>query len=131
MAALRRDQWLLFAITGIITGVAAQFRPNLILIPALLAAYAIWKGPARRQAARAAVLVVCAAAVLMPWMIRNYGLTKTVLPTSVHGGAQLWYGTLQVGPYLNSRGYNPRSVFETPAFEYTSLDSCRSSSAAA
>jgi len=123
MAALRCDQWPLFAITGVITGVAAQFRPNLILIPVVLGVYALWKGPVVRQAARAAVLIVCAAAVLMPWIIRNYGLTKTVLPTSVHGGAQLWYGTLQVGPYLNSRGYNPRSVFETPAFEYTSLDS--------
>ena len=58
----------------------------------------------------------------MPWMIRNYRLTNTLIPTSVHGGAQLWYGTLQVGPYLNSRGYNPRSVFEARAFEYTSLD---------
>ncbi|HUK32967.1 MAG TPA: hypothetical protein VLV86_03590 [Vicinamibacterales bacterium] len=44
------------------------------------------------------------------------------MPTSVHGGAQLWYGTLQVGPYRDSRGYNPRSIFEAPAFEYTSLD---------
>ncbi len=25
------------------------------------------------------------------------------LPTSTHGGVQLWYGTLQVGPYLESR----------------------------
>ena len=30
-----------------------------------------------------------------------------VLPTSVHGGVQLWYGTLQVGPYLHSRALQP------------------------
>jgi hypothetical protein len=35
---------------------------------------------------------------------------------------QLWYGTLQVGPYLHSRAYNPRSLFDAPAFEYTSLE---------
>src|SRR5262249_13982725 len=29
--------------------------------------------------------------------------------------------TLQVGPYLNSRAYNPRSVFDTSSFEYSSL----------
>src|SRR5439155_1517541 len=87
-----------------------------------LAAYAIWIRPARRYVIHALVLLVCAGATLTPWVVRNYRLTKTIVPTSVHGGAQLWYGTLQVGPYLESRGYNPRSVFETPAFEYTSLD---------
>jgi Dolichyl-phosphate-mannose-protein mannosyltransferase len=122
MAAAQSDRRSWFAVTGLLTGVASQFRPNLILIPALLAAYAVWQRPVRRYVVHATVLLACAGAVLMPWVIRNYRLTKTLLPTSVHGGAQLWYGTLQVGPYLNSRGYNPRSVFEAPAFEYTSLD---------
>src|SRR6185437_7656883 len=67
------------------------------------------------------ILLVGAGATLMPWIVRNYLLTKSIVPTSVHGGAQLWYGSLQVGPYLDSRGYNPRSIFESPAFRYTSL----------
>jgi len=111
-----------FALVGVVTGVMSQFRPNLILIPGLFAAYAIWKRPVRRSVVHAAVLLLCAGAALTPWIVRNYRLTKTVLPTSVHGGAQLWYGTLQTGKYLDSRGYNPRSIFESPAFEYTSLD---------
>ena len=119
--ALDHDSRAWFALAGVITGVMSQFRPNLILIPVLLAGYAIWKRPIRRSAAHAIVLLACAAATLTPWIVRNYQLTKTIVPTSVHGGAQLWYGTLQVGPYLNSRGYNPRSIFESPAFEYTSL----------
>jgi hypothetical protein len=122
MAAARKDRRSWFAFTGLLTGIASQFRPNLILIPLLLAACAVWQRPIRRYVVHAAVLLACAGAALMPWMIRNYRLTNTLLPTSVHGGAQLWYGTLQVGPYLNSRGYNPRSVFEAPAFKYTSLD---------
>jgi hypothetical protein len=122
LAADRKDRRSWFALTGLLTGIASQFRPNLILIPLLLAACAVWQRPIRRYVVHAAVLLACAGAVLMPWMIRNYRLTNTLLPTSVHGGAQLWYGTLQVGPYLNSRGYNPRSVFEAPVFEYTSLD---------
>ena len=111
-----------FALAGVVTGVMSQFRPNLILIPGVLAAYAIWKQPVRRYVVHAAVLLLCAGAMLAPWVVRNYRLTKTIIPTSVHGGAQLWYGTLQTGKYLDSRGYNPRSVFEAPAFEYTSLD---------
>ena len=46
-----------------------------------------------------------------------------MLPTSVHGGVQLWYGTLQVGPYSAQPGLQPAIVFEAPAFDYTSLDS--------
>ncbi len=119
---LERDRLLLFGLTGLIAGLMSQFRPNLILIPGLLAAYVVWKYPVRRSVARVSVLLAAAALALTPWIVRNYKLTGTLIPTSVHGGAQLWYGTLQVGPYLDSRGYNPRSIFETPAFEYTSLD---------
>jgi Dolichyl-phosphate-mannose-protein mannosyltransferase len=111
-----------FAITGILGGLAPQFRPNLILIPPLLAAYTIWMQRTRRAAAHAAVLLACTGVMLAPWVVRNYRLTGLVLPTSVHGGVQLWYGTLQVGPALQSRARNIRSVFEAPAFEYTSLD---------
>jgi hypothetical protein len=100
-----------------------QFRPNLILLPIVFAMFAVAGRRHARGAAQALVLVGCAAGVLMPWVARNYRLTRTVLPTSVHGGVQLWYGTLQVGPYLQSRAYNPRSVFESPVFGYTSLDS--------
>jgi len=120
--ALDRDSLAWFALTGLLTGLMSQFRPNLILVPGVLAAYAIWTRPVKRHLAHAIVLLACAAATLTPWVIRNYRLTRSIVPTSVHGGAQLWYGTLQVGEYLDSRGYNPRSVFETPAFEYTSLN---------
>src|SRR4051812_36630411 len=121
MTAVDKDKAGWFAIVGVITGVMSQFRPNLILIPGVLAAYAIWKRPVRRSILHALVLLACAGATLVPWIVRNYRLTKTIVPTSVHGGAQLWYGSLQVGPYLDSRGYNPRSIFESPAFDYTSL----------
>jgi hypothetical protein len=111
-----------FALVGLLTGLAAQFRPNLILIPPLLGLYASIERRTRRRLAQAAVLIVCAAAALAPWVIRNYRLTGMVVPTSVHAGVQLWYGTLQTGPYLHSRAYNPRSVFEAPVFDYTSLE---------
>ena len=111
-----------FAIAGVLVGIAPQFRPNLILVPALLAGYAIWTMRTRQAVAQGLLLLLCAGAVLAPWVIRNYRLTGMLLPTSVHGGVQLWYGTLQVGPALHSRASNVRSVFEAPAFEYTSLD---------
>ena len=94
MNAVDRDKRALFGLTGLVAGVMSQFRPNLILIPALLAAYAVWKRPVRRSFVHAAVLLLCAGATLTPWVIRNYRLTRMLLPTSVHGSTQLWYGTL-------------------------------------
>jgi hypothetical protein len=121
--ARRQEDWRWFALTGLLAGVAPQLRPNLILIPLALVGYAVLERRTATRLAHAAVLMLCAAAALTPWTVRNYTLTHTLLPTSVHGGVQLWYGTLQVGPYLNSRSYNPATVFEAPVFEYTSLDS--------
>src|SRR5262245_13105658 len=121
VAARRCDDWRLYALVGLLTGIAPQFRPNLILIPGLLAAFAMVERRTMARAARSATLLACAIAALTPWIVRNYRLTHSILPTSVHGGVQLWYGTLQTGQFLNSRAHNPRSVFEAPAFEYTSL----------
>jgi hypothetical protein len=125
-------RWPQYALAGLLAGLAPQFRPNLILVPILLAVFIVFDhrftvrlkaDPTdRRRLVNAAVLLAGAAAALTPWVLRNYRLTGTVLPTSVHGGVQLWYGTLQVGPYLHSRAYNPRAVFEAPVFDYTSLD---------
>lgn len=121
--ARRRESWRWFAAVGLLAGLAPQFRPNLILIPALLAVFGLVERLGLRRLGHVALMSACAASALAPWVIRNYRLTRTVLPTSVHGGVQLWYGTLQAGPYLRSRAYNPRSVFESPAFSYTSLAS--------
>jgi hypothetical protein len=120
--ARRRESGRWFAITGVLAGIAPQFRPNLVLIPLLLAGFAGSERRNRTRAAHACLLVACSAGMLLPWVVRNYRLTHTVLPTSVHGGVQLWYGTLQVGPYLQSRAYNPRSVFDASVFDYTSLN---------
>ena len=121
-AARRHERWRAFAAAGLLAGLAPQFRPNLIFVPLLIAGYAVLERRTRRRLLGAAVLLFCTAAALAPWVWRNYRLTGTVIPTSIHGGVQLWYGTLQVGPNLRSRAHNPRSIFEAPAFEYTSLD---------
>jgi len=120
--ARQREDARWFALAGLMAGIAPQLRPNLVLVPVALAGYAILERRAAIRVAHAALLLACAAAALTPWTVRNYLLTRTLLPTSVHGGVQLWYGTLQVGPYLTSRSYNPAAVFETPVFEYTSLN---------
>jgi dolichyl-phosphate-mannose-protein mannosyltransferase len=120
--ARRGGNWRLFALAGILLGIAAQFRPNLILVAPLLAVFLLAERPDRGGVRHAALLVALAAAMLVPWTVRTYRLTGTILPTTTHGALQLWYGTLQSGPYLKSRAHNPRSAFEKGTFPYTSLD---------
>jgi dolichyl-phosphate-mannose-protein mannosyltransferase len=118
----RNGRWPWFAACGLLCGIAAQFRPNLLLLPLVLAALQLLFRPGTARSLRDATLIVAVAALtLMPWTIRNRRLAGQFIPTSTHGGVQLWYGTLQAGPYLDSRAYNPRSIFETPVFDYSSL----------
>jgi len=113
-----------FAASGLLAGIAPQMRPNLILFPIVLAGVAliVSAGMPRRRVGLVAYLALAATA-LAPWTFRNWRLTGDFMPTSSHGGIQLWYGTLQTGPYLKSRAHNPRSVFDASPFEYTSLSS--------
>lgn len=113
------------AVAGALSGIVPQFRPNMILLPiVVVAAYVVWPAPARRsrRLLQCAIFLAAMGALLMPWIVRNYRYTGAILPTSTHGGIQLWYGTLQTGPYLESRAHNPRSNFASAAFPYTSLE---------
>jgi hypothetical protein len=150
--AHRMSRTWAYVAAGALSGLVPQFRPNMILLPVLvIAGYAFWpadaaKGrsgevspacPPKREARRwklasksasggrfmhCAVFMLAMIAMLLPWVIRNYRYTGTIQPTSTHSGVQLWYGTLQVGPYLESRAHNPRSIFASAAFDYTSLE---------
>lgn len=120
--ACRTGEWWAFAASGLIAGLVPQFRPNMLLLPLFAVAVYAWTGRGNaRRVAHAVVFLVGAGAALTPWVARNYQLTGTFLPTSTRGGVQLWYGSLQVGPYLENRARNPRSAFEPAAFPYTSL----------
>lgn len=118
---MRRRSVVAFAVAGVLFGLVPQLRPNLVLLPAAIAVCYILLRRSWRAMAHMAVFAALALVVQMPWIIRNYRLTGLLLPTSTHGGVQLWYGTLQIGPFLESRAHNPRFYFATPAFTYTSM----------
>jgi hypothetical protein len=72
--ARRTDSPGAFALAGVLTGVATQFRPNLILIPAVLAGFALLERPPGR----------CAAAVRRP---HAHALGRAQLPVDTHAAA--------------------------------------------
>ena len=118
--------WGMFAVSGLLLGVASQFRPNLVLLPGVVAvAYVIWsirlKPDTTRTIFKAAAFFIASIVPIVPWVVRNYQLAGVFLPTSSHGAIQLWYGSLQVGRYLEDYSANPRAALEKPPYEYTSL----------
>jgi hypothetical protein len=119
--AISSGRLWLFALSGLLSGLVAQFRPNMVLFPALVSVGYVLYHRRPRHVLQMAIFSVMVLAALTPWIVRNYRLTGMFLPTSTHGGVQLWYGTLQVGPYLESRAHNPRSIFESAPFKYSSL----------
>ena len=111
-----------FIVSGILLGAVPQFRPNMVAFPGLMVvAYLLAPPRIRSKVTQMAAFTIMVIALQMPWIVRNYRLTGLILPTSTHGGVQLWYGTLQVGEHLESRAHNPRFYFASPAFTYTSL----------
>jgi hypothetical protein len=119
----RRSSFVAFAAAGALSGIVPQFRPNMILLPVIvIAGYALWPPRGAKRLTQCVVFGVAMTAMLMPWIIRNYHYTGGLLPTSTHGGIQLWYGTLQTGRYLESRAHNPRYIFASPALPYTSIE---------
>jgi hypothetical protein len=119
--AIATDSLALFALSGLLSGLVPQFRPNMVLFPALIASGYVLYHRTWKHLLQMSLFSALVVAALAPWIVRNYQLTGLFMPTSTHGGVQLWYGTLQVGPYLESRAYNPRSIFESAPFNYTSL----------
>src|SRR5439155_1299843 len=88
---LRHRHLAPFAAAGLLAGIAPQFRPNLILLPILFAAFGLWSERTKRRLGEMMIVLACAVAALAPWIVRNYKLTATIIPTSVHGGVQHWY----------------------------------------
>lgn len=114
---------MLFAVSGLLASLSFQFRPNLVLFPAFLAAVYLWPRP--RHAGKLIHMAAFLAAftvVASPWIVRNYRLTNLFIPASTHGGVQLWFGSLQTGAYQSNWLYNPRAAFEHPPQDYSSID---------
>ncbi len=105
-----------FALSGLLAGLALLFRPNMLLLPAALLATDLALAKRLRPAqwlAFATAALVC----WTPWVARNYRVADRFIPATTHGGIQFWIGTLQAGRYFENWFDNPRAVFEATPFD--------------
>lgn len=99
--AADRRQLLAWALPGLLFGALILTRPEYQVITFVFAAFALWRvwrdvGLVRGLAA-ASVLVLCAALVVTPWMIRNRIVLDKWVPVSTGGGKALFVATYLPG----------------------------------
>ena len=88
---LRRPRWWLAMLAGAAFGLAVLTRPSaMLLLPAALPLYFIGEPRKWRQAGRVALLLIAFAAVMSPWVWRNYRVVGEFVPTTLQVGASLY-----------------------------------------
>lgn len=98
-----------YGVAGLLLGVAALVRSEVLLFPVLLLAYLLFaaKGWAERRkiVGGIAVLTLGTAIVMSPWIIRNYKLVHSFVPTATVAGV-----AAQTGLYT-CKNASPREPF--------------------
>jgi 4-amino-4-deoxy-L-arabinose transferase-like glycosyltransferase len=78
----------LAALAGALTGIATFIRPAMLLFLPLAVLWLVL----RRQPARAAILAVAVALVILPWTIRNIRVHDRFVVIASEGGVTFWTG---------------------------------------
>jgi 4-amino-4-deoxy-L-arabinose transferase-like glycosyltransferase len=103
-----------FAAAGALLGVATLCRAVPLLLPVLLVALILAAGrvPMRERAVRAALLAVCFAALVSPWILRNYLVFDRFVPVQTLGGLHLFLATYDGDEIPRPR---PRARAQSPS----------------
>ncbi len=100
----RENAGYLALLTGVLLGLAALTRSVVWLSPPFLAVYVIITGRRSlgQRAMGAALLVVCFAATIAPWTVRNTRLQKTFVTIDTMSGLNFLLGNYQHTPLYRS-----------------------------
>lgn len=95
--AMESSRWGLYALSGMVLGLAVLVKSTPILFPVFLFGYLFFFGQRGRLATfgRIALMMAAMYAVLSPWIVRNYSLTGKFIPTASVLGV-----SMQAGQYI-------------------------------
>ncbi|MFI5184228.1 MAG: glycosyltransferase family 39 protein [Vicinamibacteria bacterium] len=84
--------------SGVLLGLSAWLRPNLVLMGPFFAGALVLACQDRRRALRPAlVLAATAGLTIAPITLRNYAIFGELVPISINGGLTLWQGVADAG----------------------------------
>ena len=89
-----RPGWASLVAAGLLLGVSADVRPDVLLPAALVLGYLLWRGPSpwARRAGQAGCVVAGLAAAVLPVAVRNYRIAGQPILISTNAGINLYVG---------------------------------------
>ena len=94
----RPGRWPWSVLAGVLVGVGAWLRPNVLLLgPFLAVALVLLARDKRRALGHGAVVAGASLLVIAPITVRNYVLFGAFIPISINGGLTLWQGVADAG----------------------------------
>ncbi len=103
---LDRGTWTLAALGGLALGLALLVRPILPPLALLVGAWFLFRRSLVQTVIRLLPVAVIGAALLVPWIARNYQVFGAFVPMTTTSGANFWQGNSQYTiPYFRA-GYD-------------------------
>jgi 4-amino-4-deoxy-L-arabinose transferase-like glycosyltransferase len=102
--------WGIAALAGVVLGFMALSRPNALIVAPLVGVWFLFRRSIWQSVVRLLPVAFVSVLVVLPWVIRNYGLYGTFVPVALNGGANFYQGNNEyVVPYFNA-GYDVQWV---------------------
>lgn len=121
--ALDRRTWLLAILGGVVLGLSVLARPITPPLAILAAVWFLFRWGLTQTLVRLLPVAVVSAAVLAPWIIRNYRVFDAFVPMTTTSGANFWQGNSQYTiPYFRA-GYDVQWTSPEPELMPPDLNS--------
>jgi 4-amino-4-deoxy-L-arabinose transferase-like glycosyltransferase len=115
--ALDKRTWLIAALGGVVLGFSLLARPVLPFVAMSVAFWFLFRLSIKQTVLRLLPVALVGALVLLPWIIRNYGVFDGFVPLTTTSGSNFWQGNSPyVIPYLRA-GYDVQWTSPDPPSE--------------
>ena len=90
--SMTRRGWLVAVVAGVVLGLSMLTRPITPPLALLVALWFLFRHSFVETVRRLLPVAVLSAAILAPWIVRNYGIYDAFVPMTTTSGANFWQG---------------------------------------